>query len=231
MNTIVTVAIYFLTVGIAVLIYTTAGKRRTLDERYVQKQDSAAYVISSDSVPTTYRNGDSSTAGAVRSDTAGFVANDSVVIVERRFTDGTLKVQFEAYRQNGELVRHGTYRSWYANGQMMLQCTYRDGVLHGAYSTWWESGGREIETRYRRGKTYGVVRWWYESGQIERKEQYVDGVIHGDYVRWYENGKIEEEGRFDMGVPDGPFIKYNRYGEKTVEGVYKNGKKIEETVY
>jgi antitoxin component YwqK of YwqJK toxin-antitoxin module len=50
--------------------------------------------------------------------------------IKRGYFDGTLYVE---YQINSKGQKDGWYRSYYHNGQVRIECTYKKGLLDGIY--------------------------------------------------------------------------------------------------
>jgi antitoxin component YwqK of YwqJK toxin-antitoxin module len=151
--------------------------------------------------------------------------------------------------ESGPPVKHGPYRKWAANGNLILEgryeegkqqgrwseyydsgrdkriIEYEDGVYDGAWTKWYESGQKWAEGTYREGKKHGRGRFWYESGQLKADGLYRDDIREGKSTNWYESGQIRSVGNYVDGKRDGPWIDYHEEGQ-AIESVYEAGQKI-----
>jgi antitoxin component YwqK of YwqJK toxin-antitoxin module len=58
------------------------------------------------------------------------------------------------------------YKVWYDNGQLYVECTYKDGKLDGLYKEWLENGQPWVDCTYKDGKRVGLYKKWDENGQL-----------------------------------------------------------------
>ena len=94
------------------------------------------------------------------------------------FVRGEIKVfknvEYQFYRNGNEEVKHGYYKEYDENGQIIAEGEYKkDG------ETGREWSGKFIE--------------YYYNGQIRYEENYKDGKEEGRFVSYYENGEIVDE--------------------------------------
>ena len=103
-------------------------------------------------------------------------------------------------------VENGEIKKWYFNGQLMEECTYKDGKSDGEYKSWYENGKLSQEATYEDGKIHGKYKMYYENGQLDRKYEkyhkdgqlreecmFVNNEYHGKHRLWNENGKLTQE--------------------------------------
>ena len=77
-----------------------------------------------------------------------------------------------------EIVGRITY---YENGQIIKEETYKDGKLDGRFTGWYESGQKRIAGSYKDGKHRGIWTSWDSSG-VKRSFSY---WLHKGYVADY----------------------------------------------
>ncbi len=96
----------------------------------------------------------------------------------------------------------GPYKSWHANGQLLRECTYKDGKKDGLYKS------------------------WNENGQLWLEGTYKDGELDGPCKRWNYNGKPWKDCTYKDGKLDGPCKRWNRDGQLIIECSYKDGEQV-----
>jgi antitoxin component YwqK of YwqJK toxin-antitoxin module len=69
-------------------------------------------------------------------------------------------------------VLDGASRVFSAAGVLMQELTYRAGELHGSYRTWWDNGQPKEVGTYERGHRIGLYRWYYEDGRLWQEHDY-----------------------------------------------------------
>ncbi|MDB5228670.1 MAG: hypothetical protein JWN78_2863 [Bacteroidota bacterium] len=87
-------------------------------------------------------------------------------------------------------TQHGCTRTWYPNGQLCQERSYKGNKCDGKHSGWWENGERKFEFSYKNDKREGEFRQWYRSGQIYTDLHFKDDVEIGMQRAWRENGKL-----------------------------------------
>ena len=85
---------------------------------------------------------------------------------KQRIADGKPTVKEEFY-PNGELKRRTNYQSKDDGGKK-----------HGLNRTWWDNGQLMSEMTYKNGKEHGLIRLWDENGQLELETC----TSNGEYV-------------------------------------------------
>ncbi|MEM6645488.1 MAG: toxin-antitoxin system YwqK family antitoxin [Bacteroidota bacterium] len=80
---------------------------------------------------------------------------------------------------------------------------YRDGRRHGTVKTWWADGTLSYHARYADGRRHGTVKTWWADGTLRSEARYVKGVPHGIQRQWYRSGARFKELRLDMGRESG----------------------------
>ena len=99
--------------------------------------------------------------------------------VEDRNAPGEQNLITTLYRTNGEIVKqrsflevrkkltlHGLQKTWYDNGQLYYQETYKKGKRHGDLLAYWEDGSRRRHDSFKNGKLKSG-RIWNRQGQEE----------------------------------------------------------------
>jgi antitoxin component YwqK of YwqJK toxin-antitoxin module len=95
--------------------------------------------------------------------------------------------------------RHGPFQTWYPDGQLRQEGTYRYGQPQGRWTYYYPNGQKRMDGTWRFGKTQG--RWTY----------------------FHENGSRESAGRFLMGKREGRWTYWDTAGEMRFEGDWTDG--------
>jgi len=99
--------------------------------------------------------------------------------------EGRRDGDFTEYRIGGELLieasyrdglLHGRYRSYHENGEVELDCTYKKGLLDGRYRTFDREGERLVEGAYDEGRKDGRFEIRRE-GEVVSKQKWSAGVL------------------------------------------------------
>tara|TARA_B100001175_G_C19294926_1_gene535326 strand:- start:114 stop:653 length:540 start_codon:yes stop_codon:yes gene_type:complete len=142
---------------------------------------------------------------------------------KKRSSSGTyklIKVKSERYHDSGNL-----YELMYFN---------EDGEENGLYKSYFENGQLEEEKTYKNGKEEGPYKSYFENGQLEWEYYYTLGDIDDTKLvkRWYENGQLYQVGFVDE---SGYYWKtrktYSEEGKLLKEETFKDGDVIESKEY
>ena len=85
----------------------------------------------------------------------------------------------------------GTSVSYYKNGQLQEEVSYKNGLKDGLEQRWLTNGQLGKYINYKNGLRHGLDRQWYIDGQLEWEENYKNGLRHGFRKKWHENGQLE----------------------------------------
>ena len=72
--------------------------------------------------------------------------------------------------------RHGLHQEWRPTGQLLTECTYKDGKLERLYQEWHYNKQLWTEHTYKVGKKEGLYQTWRFNGQLAYECTYKDGV-------------------------------------------------------
>jgi len=87
--------------------------------------------------------------------------------------------------------RHGEYKSWYNNGQLLQHYFCKDGKREGAYKNWYSINGQLREYYfYKDGKKEGECKSWHYNAQLRIHCFYKDDKLEGEYKEWDKYGRI-----------------------------------------
>lgn len=100
------------------------------------------------------------------------------------------------YTQEGEPVKHGTWTSWYQNGQRKLEGIYDNDVPTGEFVWWHSNGQKSLVATYRDGKKHGLWTWWHPNGLKSIQGEYVHDTPTSDWLWWKDSGKVAQRADF-----------------------------------
>ena len=69
------------------------------------------------------------------------------------------------YSASGEKVKHGSYKLYFDNGQLMSVGSYDRGSLTGSYESWHANGEKAVSGNYVGGSQDGTWNWWHQALQ------------------------------------------------------------------
>ena len=129
-----------------------------------------------------------------------------------------------AYLKGKQTPFTGKASEYYLNGVKKSEDAYVNGFRDGFCKTWFENGKLESQKTYKVNKLEGSVMAWYLSGAIERKVEFSNDKKHGSYETFHENGKQKAVGQFVNGQKTGIFRTWFASGQLESEITYVNGK-------
>ena len=105
--------------------------------------------------------------------------NERITEYKKRFSKKIIEVLYQSKRYyvlpNG--VEHGLWQKWHNNGQLWIQCIYKDGELDGLYQEWYYNGQLLTQCTYKNWKLDGLYQRWYSNSQLWTQCVYNDGKI------------------------------------------------------
>lgn len=123
----------------------------------------------------------------------------------------------------GRPRREGPARTWYDDGGIRLEETFKGGELDGPFVERHRNGKPAREGTYARGRKAGTWSVFFESGVLEERSQWRDGAAHGPFASYWPTGALRTEGRHCGGVqcgrwrtfdPGGKLVGEIDYGEQ-----------------
>ncbi|EAJ2846337.1 toxin-antitoxin system YwqK family antitoxin [Campylobacter coli] len=158
--------------------------------------------------------------------------SDVVKVQQNKYsTTGNLK---EEIPYNKESRIHGIKRTFYDNGQLKTEESYKNGKRDGVSREYSKDGQLLEEMNFKDNRGYGDYIGYYENGNIRAKGKLLgfdeDGMqeFEGNYKEYYENGTLALEYNFNnQGKMDGLQKSYNQNGSLESEESYKNGIKMD----
>jgi len=94
------------------------------------------------------------------------------------------------YGAEGADMRHGTAKTWYANGKQEQDGSYEYGKKAGTFTYWHENGQLAATGEYKDDLAEGTWVWWHENGQKSAVGKYTKGALIGEWRWWDEAGKL-----------------------------------------
>jgi antitoxin component YwqK of YwqJK toxin-antitoxin module len=86
----------------------------------------------------------------------------------------------------------------YKDGALQMEGSLLDGKREGTWKSYFPDGSVWSETTFRAGVTNGPTLTNYSNGRLRYKGQYTDGEASGEWV-WYDSlGGLNEQKNFDL---------------------------------
>lgn len=109
--------------------------------------------------------------------------------------------------------REGPARTWYDDGGVWLEQSFREGILDGPFVERHRNGKVAREGAYVRGDKVGTWRVWFESGVLEEESEWRAGRAHGRYAAFWPSGARRTEGRHCGGAQCGRWRSFDGAGK------------------
>ncbi len=125
-------------------------------------------------------------------------------------------------------TKHGLQELWKTTKKgthyLSYSIEYNNNKLHGSYKTFYPNGQIDIDTTYHNSLKHGTYTRFYENGQIMQSTTYNLGSIHGSFTSFYPNGQPDIECNYKLGKLDGNYKKWKVNGILQSQHQYHNGK-------
>jgi antitoxin component YwqK of YwqJK toxin-antitoxin module len=102
-------------------------------------------------------------------------------------------IKLAKYGSEGGDMRHGTSKSWYANGKPEQDGSYEYGKKSGTFTFWHENGQVASTGEYKDDLAEGNWVWWHANGQKSAIGKYQKGTLIGEWRWWDEAGKLTKQ--------------------------------------
>lgn len=112
---------------------------------------------------------------------------------EAFYDDGVLyeKATYKEGKLIGKRILHFT------NGQPEIVEHYNEkGELDGPYITYYKNGQIKAEKTYKKNKLEGKVLVYYENGKLFEEVYFKDSQENGPFTEYFENGKVQWKGTY-----------------------------------
>lgn len=164
---------------------------------------------------------------------------------------GRMKSVMTSYHPNGQCHQYlevlnqracGSYREWFNNGQLKLDCTVTGGLadltpqaekswlFEGPVFVWTDEGNLLAEFQYKHGQLNGISKYYHTNENLWKTVPYEKNLVHGTQVFYLEDGSTLETTYFVQGKKEGSSIRYWKNGKTASQEIYDNGR-LTEGVY
>lgn len=127
--------------------------------------------------------------------------------------------------QEGESTLEGVSKTYYEDGSLKHEATYKNGVLNGVGRMYYPNGQLKVEVYFKDGKRHGPRKAYHENGRPDVDENYKEGKLHGTHVLYNpKTGRPMFEANFVNGKPEGTAKLYDPQGKISYETKYVDGK-------
>jgi antitoxin component YwqK of YwqJK toxin-antitoxin module len=110
-------------------------------------------------------------------------------VVEETHPDGSPKkvCLYIGKGENRQLIRETTY---YPNGKLQMDGTYKNSQRDGQWIYWYENGSKWSEGFFREGRNDGKRLTYFENGKVRYEAYYKDGIRVGKWKFFDDKGKL-----------------------------------------
>ena len=108
--------------------------------------------------------------------------------------------------------REGPARTYYDDGGLWVESSYRDGKLDGLFVERYRAGKKAREGAYQAGLRTGPWTFYYEDGTVQEEAGFTKGVPDGHFADYWPSGKPRTSGRRCLGVQCGKWLSYDESG-------------------
>lgn len=74
-------------------------------------------------------------------------------------------------------ITDGPQKTYYANGQVQEEVTYKNGQRNGPYKVYHENGKVKYEANFKNGQLHGWSKMYYEDGKLKDQAYFHNGVL------------------------------------------------------
>jgi uncharacterized protein len=136
------------------------------------------------------------------------------------------------YAQDGTIITLTEYKRGFIVDRLRINRKDGSGRKQGRWFTFYEQGNLKSEVTYKDGKKNGYLKEYAENGDLLKIAKYVDDVVQTEAeeiqkleVRneYYPDGKIRVSAMFRNGIPEGIKREYTADGAIENAYLYKNG--------
>ena len=140
--------------------------------------------------------------------------------VEVYYENGQIKEKYIArFNDKWRKVKHGKYRKWAENGQLLSEIDYDMGKNSGQYHFYHDNGAKRLEGEWQSGYRHGDWHIWDEHGKLLEYGQFHKGTGHMKYANGNKKLYIEHKD----GIKQGTWKEWYPSGLQKLETKYKNG--------
>ncbi|MBC8356720.1 MAG: hypothetical protein H8E66_32495 [Planctomycetes bacterium] len=104
--------------------------------------------------------------------------------------NGTIEITRK--ETEGEDVKTGTWKEWYANGTVKFEGTFEAGTAVDRHIWWHPNGQKMLAGTYESGAQEGRWTEWHASGMKQVEGNYLAGEKMGTWTTWSEEGLVAD---------------------------------------
>lgn len=100
-------------------------------------------------------------------------------------------------------IKNGVEKTYYPNGVLWLELTYKNGKLEGIQKSYFENGNIQTEDEYKNDKRNGQYKGYSSNGNLYVEYTFIDDKKNGPFALYYKSGKLKEKGTYKDDVVHG----------------------------
>lgn len=132
------------------------------------------------------------------------------------------KVAFEGHYKKGK--RHGLFKDYHENGQLLQTLNYEDNFLEGEALQYHLNGQKALQAFFQKGKKEGCWKQFNNKAILIRLIHFQRDLEHGQELLYNDNGQLCGENEYKNGFLDGFQRRYDANGSLVYEANYVEGK-------
>lgn len=200
---------------VLVEIFYRGGKKNGIKTTYLDKE----------TVKETFRDD-------VKEGYTKYYFPDGKIKKEIPFTKGLEQGFGKEYASDGTIVTLTEYKRGFIVDRLRINRKDGNGRKQGRWCTFYEQGALKTEITYRDDRKNGYFKEYAENGDLLRISKYIDDVVQQEAVEiqktevqneYYPDGNIRVSAMFRNGVPEGIKREYAADGHVEKAYLYKNG--------
>ena len=191
------------------------GKKNGVKTTYLEKE----------TIRENYRND-------VKEGYARYYYPDGKLKMEVPFQNGLEWGFGKEYDPDGTIITLTEYKRGFVVDRMRINRKDKDNLKQGKWYTFYPNGNIHVEGTYKDDQKDGYFKEYAENGDLLSVEKYINGKkqLEAQEVKkldlkneYYPDGKIKSSGTFRNGLPEGIFREYNPTGQVIKSLVYSEG--------
>jgi len=157
---------------------------------------------------------------------------DGKVKSKTLFINGLENGLSKTYDRNGWVTQLTEYKNGFVVSREKVNYTDRNGDRQGRWVTFWDNGNLHQDGTYRDGRKHGYFKIYNRKGDLLTVEKYDNGDLLIDArevaevdirTDYYPDGKVKTVAGFRNGKPEGIRREYDRSGKVIAAYTYENG--------
>ena len=110
----------------------------------------------------------------------------------KKSADDYWNLRFASYTSQGQDLRHGAWKEWYANGKPLQEGFYQNDKKSGTFIFWHDNGQIAVTGEYKDDVPQGLWVWYHPNGLKSAIGKYEEGAYVGEWRWWNEDGKLSK---------------------------------------